>query len=173
VNKNADETPQGWYCACCSAPEPPMPHIHVPLCPMSPCQGRNRFLDSSRMAGGAMQGQLPKNQSHVLIPSPPTSPIVMRLEHEGSALGLLVTTVSSVRNRPSKNVREHMLGGTAVEFEGRDEGRDERQYRSGCRAYSPQNAVRSTGRQHARDNVIACELPKRATLGASKCRVVP
>jgi hypothetical protein len=92
VNKSADETPQGWYCACCSAPEPPMPHIHVPLCPMSPCQDRNRFLDSHRMAGGAMQGQLPKNQSHVLISPPPTSPIVMRLEHEGSALGLLVTT---------------------------------------------------------------------------------
>jgi hypothetical protein len=57
-----------------------------------PCQDRNRFLDSHCMAGRAMQGQLPKDRSHVLISSPPISPTVTHLEHEGGTLGLLVTT---------------------------------------------------------------------------------
>jgi hypothetical protein len=44
-------------------------------------------------SGRAMQGQFPKNQSRILIPSPPTA---RRLEHKGSTLGLLVTTISRV-----------------------------------------------------------------------------
>jgi hypothetical protein len=114
VSKIADETPQGWYCACCSAPEPPMPMYMFLYARFSPCQDRNRFLDSHGMAGRAMQGQLPKNQSHVLISSPPTSPTASRLEHEGSALGLLVTAVSQCQNPYAKRVRESCFGGTAV-----------------------------------------------------------
>jgi hypothetical protein len=65
------------------------------------------------MAGRAMQCQLPKNQSHVLISPPPTSPTASRLEHEGSTLGLLVTTVSQCQNPYANSVRESWLGGTA------------------------------------------------------------
>ena len=36
VNKSADETPRGWYCACCSTSETTHAHVHVPLCPFSP-----------------------------------------------------------------------------------------------------------------------------------------
>jgi len=110
VNKSADETPRGWYCACCSTSEPPMPMYMFLYARFSPCQSRNRFLDSLGMAGRAMQGQLPKNQSHVLIPSPPTA---RRLEHKGGTLGLLVTTIPSVRFGPSMSCVTG-LRGTAV-----------------------------------------------------------
>lgn len=60
VNKSADETPQGWYCCLLFRVRTTHAHVHVPLCPIPPCQDRNRFLDSHRMAGRAMQGQLPK-----------------------------------------------------------------------------------------------------------------
>lgn len=43
----------------------------------------------------AMQGQFPKNQSRILIPSPPAA---RRLEHKGGTLGLLVTTVLECQN---------------------------------------------------------------------------
>ena len=45
VNESADETPQGWYCVV-DPRRTTHAHVHVPLCPIFPCQDRNRFLDS-------------------------------------------------------------------------------------------------------------------------------
>ncbi len=72
-------------CTCSSMPDFPHAKVEIAL-----------WIPSAWWAG-AMQGELPKKQSRALISSPPTSPTTERLEHKGGTLGLLVTTVPSVR----------------------------------------------------------------------------
>ena len=99
---------------CCSASEPPMPMYMFLYArfPMSEAKSPSGFPPHG---GQSHARPVSENQSRILIPSPPT---VERLEHEGSTLGLLVTTVSvsqnlSVKFRCSKFNREGPPGGFA------------------------------------------------------------
>ena len=51
VNKSADETPRGWYCACCSTSETTHAHVHVPLCPIFP-MSKSKSLSGFPLHGG-------------------------------------------------------------------------------------------------------------------------
>ncbi len=51
VNKSADETPRGWYCACCSTSETTHAHVHVPLCPFFP-MSKSKSLSGFPLHGG-------------------------------------------------------------------------------------------------------------------------
>lgn len=102
VNKKRRRNAKGWYCARCPAPEPPKPmymflyarspNVKIEIVPWIPTTWRAEPCKAS----------FRKTEAMFLIPSPPTTSTIRRLEHKSGTLGLLVTTVSGVRMLPPK-----------------------------------------------------------------------